>query len=495
MEVVKVEKVDEVYMKVIADPGIRQEIMNYFSFRPPGYQFTPAYKNRVWDGYVRLYNPMKPILYVGLVEYLRKFCDDREYKLDLPKELEPEEDIPDNYVEDLAKEIGAKMMPRDYQQQYVLNALRNRRSLSLSPTSSGKSFIIYLIQQHYYQAFGHRTLVIVPTIGLVHQMAGDFIDYGCDPNIIYKIQGGIDKNTKAPIVISTWQSLIRQPKEWFDQFRVVLGDEAHNFQAKSLTTIMEKLTDAPYRHGFTGTISSDSKVHRLVLEGVFGSITRFVTTKDLMDKGTVADFKIKALVLNHSPESRTAFKTAMKAVKQKSQMYSTEREFIIKNEKRNLFIRNLVWSLKGQNNLILFDLVEKHGKVLEPLLRRDDRELHFIHGGISGDEREYIRHRVENDPEKKHDILASYGTFSTGVNLKRIDNAIFASGSKSEIKVLQSIGRTLRKGNGSDEATLYDIADDLCFGSFTNYTLQHFRKRIEIYAGEQFAFKVYTIDL
>lgn len=493
-DVIVIEKFNEVYMKVTADPGVRQELMNYFSFRPPGYQFTPSYKNKVWDGYVRLYNPMKPILYAGLVEYLKKFCEDREYEIKIPDEMQPHTDIPDDYIDDLVKEIGAKLKPRDYQVDYILNALRNNRSLSLSPTSSGKSFIIYLIQQHYFRTFGHRTLLIVPTISLVHQMAGDFVDYGCDPNMIYKIQGGVDKKTKAPVVISTWQSLIRQPKEWFDQFRVVLGDEAHNFQAKSLTTIMEKLTDAPYRHGFTGTISSESKVHRLVLEGVFGPIKRFVSTKDLMDEGTVADFKIKALILSHPNEIKASFTKALKSI-DKQKRYHAEREFITNNDKRNLFIRNLVWSLEGQNNLILFDLVEKHGKVLAPLLRKEGRILHFVHGGVSGEEREKIRHIIENDPLKRHDILASYGTFSTGVNIKRIDNAIFASGSKSEIKVLQSIGRTLRKGNGSDDATLYDIADDLSHGSFQNYTLQHFRKRIDIYAAEQFPFKIYTVNL
>lgn len=487
-------------MKVTADPGIRQELMDYFAFKPPGYQFSPAYKNKIWDGFIRLYNPMKPILYVGLLEYLKKFCEDRDYQIQIPKELLPEENIPDSYVEDLAAEIGAKMKPRDYQIQYVLNALRNRRSLSLSPTSSGKSFIIYLIQQHYYRVFNHRTLIIVPTISLVHQMAGDFIDYGCDPNLIYKIQGGVDKTTKAPIVISTWQSLIKQPKEWFDQFRVVLGDEAHNFQAKSLTTIMEKMTDATYRHGFTGTISSESKVHRLVLEGVFGPIKRFVTTKELMDEGTVADFKVKALILSYPTDTKKEYIKGLKELKKKNPdkkniFYTAEREFIFQNEKRNNFIKNLVWSLENQNNLILFDQIEKHGKLLEELLHKEDRILHYIHGGVNGEDREKVRHIVENDPEKRHDILASYGTFSTGVSIKRIDNAIFASGYKGEIKVLQSIGRTLRKGNGSDDATLYDITDDLSLGSFQNYTLQHFRKRIEIYGSEQFPFKIYNINL
>ena len=494
-EVVNVEEGNAVHLKVTADPGTRQEIAEYFSFKPSGYQFSPAYKNRVWDGVIRLYQPMRPTLYVGLFPRLKKFCDDRGYELNAPKHLLEGEPVDDNYGYELAKEVGCKFEPRDYQNQYIVDAIRDSRSLSLSPTSSGKSLIIYLIQQHYWRAYGHRTLIIVPTISLVHQMAGDFQDYGCTDEV-YKIQGGIDKETNAPIVVSTWQSLIKLPKDWFSQFGVVLGDEAHNFQAKSLQKIMEGLDQCYYRHGFTGTLKSEeSKTHRLVLEGCFGSVRKHVSTKDLMDQGTVADFNVKAIVLSHSQETRKNFKTALKTVQQASRKYAAEREFITNNQRRNLFIRNLLWSLEGQNNLVLFDLVEKHGKILEPMLRKDGRQLHFIYGATKGDERERIRHLIENDPIKQHDILASYGVFSTGVNLKKLDNVIFASGSKSEVKVLQSIGRALRKGNDADKATLYDIADDLSSGSFQNYTLQHFKKRIDIYGREQFAVKVYTVEI
>jgi superfamily II DNA or RNA helicase len=214
-----------------------------------------------------------------------------------------------------------------------------------------------------------------------------------------------------------------------------------------------------------------------------------------MDSGTVADFKVKAIVLGYEDGIKKEFRKAFKKIAEPSKKYPAEREFLINNHKRNIFIRNLLWSLEGQNNLVLFDLVEKHGKVLEPLLRKDDRQLHFIYGGTKGDERERIRNLVENDPIKQHDILASYGVFSTGVNLKKLDNVIFASGSKSEIKVLQSIGRALRKGNDADKATLYDITDDLSHGSFENYTLKHFKKRIEIYGSEQFAFKIYNVNI
>ena len=496
-DVINVEQINAVYLKINTESSVKFELEAYFRFQPQGYQFSPAYKNRVWDGWIRIFQPLKPVLYVGLFSKLRKFCEDRGYELNAPTHLMEGETVPDDYGYEIAKEVNCKFEPRDYQNKYIVDAIRDSRSLSLSPTSSGKSLIIYLIQQHYYRAFEHRTLIIVPTISLVHQMAGDFIDYGCDPSHIYKIQGGVDKNTVAPIVISTWQSLIKGlNKDWFSQFKVVLGDEAHLFQAKSLQKIMEGLDECYYRHGFTGTLKSEeSKTHRLVLEGCFGSVRKHVSTKDLMDDGTIADFNIKAIVLSHNIENRKAFKKALGKVQNTSQKYPAEREYLTNNNKRNIFIRNLLWSLKDQNNLVLFDLVEKHGKILEPMLHKEGRQLHFIYGATKGTERERIRHMIENDPIKQHDILASFGTFSTGINLKKLDNVIFASGSKSEVKVLQSIGRALRKGNDADKATLYDIADDLSVGAYQNYTLQHFRKRIEIYGTEQFEVKIYTVSI
>tara|TARA_B110000259_G_C14032633_1_gene407471 strand:- start:3258 stop:4751 length:1494 start_codon:yes stop_codon:yes gene_type:complete len=495
-DIINVEVKNAVHLIVRADPGTAMEISEYFSFKPAGYEWSPAYKNRMWDGVIRLYQPLRPVLYVGLFPRLKKFCEDRGYTLNAPDHLLHGEPTPEDYGYQLAKEVNCPFEPRDYQNQYVVDAIRDSRSLSLSPTSSGKSLIIYLIQQHYFRAFEHRTLIIVPTISLVHQMAGDFIDYGCDPSLIYKIQGGVDKNTNHPIVISTWQSLMKVGKDWLSQFKVALGDEAHLFQAKSLQKIMEGLDECYYRHGFTGTLKSEeSKTHRLVLEGCFGSVRSHVTTKDLIDQGTVADFNIKAIVLAHSKEAKKAFYTEFKKIKEPQKKYPAEREFLVNNHKRNMFIRNLLWSLEGQNNLVLFDLVEKHGKLLEPMLRKEGRELHFIYGAVKGEERERIRHLVENDPIKQHDILASYGTFSTGINLKKLDNIIFASGSKSEVKVLQSIGRALRKGNDADKATLYDITDDLTHGSFENYTLLHFKKRIDIYGTQQFNFKIFTVNI
>ncbi|MFA7407653.1 MAG: DEAD/DEAH box helicase family protein [Anaerolineaceae bacterium] len=493
-EKIEIQHYNEVYVRVKADMSILQELTEFFMFRPAGFQFTPKFKAKIWDGYIRLISPHKPIIYKGLIGHLKKFCEDRDYEIVIEDGLFPTEEVPDDYGFDFAKEINATLEPRDYQNQYFVTALREGRTLSLSPTSSGKSFIIHLIVQYYWRVMGLRTLIIVPTTGLVDQMVGDFKSYGADPDMLYKIRGGIDKETDLPVVVSTWQSLYKMPSEYFDRFGVVIGDEAHLFSAKSLVGILEKMEHARFRFGFTGTISSESKTHQLVLQGLFGPLVRYVKTKDLIESGTVADFKVKAIVLKYPQSIVDGFKAGLSKVK-KEKRYHTEREFLVSNTRRNTFIRNLVWSLKDQNNLILFDLVEKHGKVLKELFETEGRILHFMTGASSVEERESVRHTVEDDPLKRHDILASYQLFSTGVNIKRLDNVIFASGSQSEIRVLQSIGRTLRKGNGSDNATLYDIGDDLSKGSYTNYTMKHMEKRLEIYASEGFPFKIFKVDL
>ena len=121
------------------------------------------------------------------------------------------------------------------------------------------------------------------------------------------------------------------------------------------------------------------------------------------------------------------------------------------------------------------------------------RKVFYIFGGVEADEREAIRGIVER--ENNAIIVASYGTFSTGVNIKNLHNIIFASPSKSRIRNLQSIGRGLRLGDNKVNATLYDIADDLTYKSKENFTLKHFQERINIYTEEEFDYEMHNIEL
>ena len=160
-------------------------------------------------------------------------------------------------------------------------------------------------------------------------------------------------------------------------------------------------------------------------------------------------------------------------------------DYLVTNIERNNFIKRLALSLKG-NTLLLFQYVEKHGHVLEEIIKDNDKEVFYIHGGVDADTREEIRHLVET--KDNCIIVASSGTMSTGVNIRNIHNIIFASPSKSRVRNLQSIGRGLRKSDNNQITTLYDIADDL---QTKNYTLRHFVERVKLYNEEQFD---YTIE-
>lgn len=477
-------ELNEALIKVECDRGFAQELSDYFTFHVPGYQFMPAYRNRIWDGKVRLLDLRTMTIYRGLIPYIQKFCEERDYKLAIDPHLELTEVYPLNAAKEFIKTLNLPHEVRDYQLNAFVHAVRNKRILLLSPTASGKSLILYLIVRHL-QLEHKRGLLIVPTTSLVEQMYSDFKSYGYDSEeYCHRQYAGKEKHTNKFLTITTWQSIYKNPPEYFEQFDFVLGDEAHQFKAKSLTTILAGCVNAGYRIGTTGTLDG-TLTHKLVLEGLFGPVYRSTTTAQLIEQGHLADFKIKCLILKYpDPLCKEA----------KNWTYADEMDFIVRNEARNKFIKNLTLSLEG-NTLVLFQFVEKHGKDLFAKIKEQskDRHIFFVYGGTDVEVRESIRAITEK--ETNAIIVASYGTFSTGVNIRNLHNVIFASPSKSRVRNLQSIGRGLRKGENKSSAVLFDIADDFRIGKFTNYTLQHFVERVKIYDEEKFEYKFYNIEL
>ncbi len=480
---------NEAFVRIICEDGIAYELREAFTFQVPGYQFTPQYKARLWDGKIRLFDVRSKQLYRGLVPYVAKFCEERNYDWDYENEAYDEE-FSLAEANEFVEKLRPKHAPRDYQLDAFVHAIRTRRSLLLSPTASGKSLIIYLLARFLSHRGLKKGLIIVPTVSLVEQLTSDFKDYsetnGWDVNTnIHKIYQGQEKDTDKFLTISTWQSIYKMPKQWFAQFDFVIGDEAHQFKAKSLIDIMTGLTNAKYRIGTTGTLDG-TKTHKLVLEGLFGSVRKVITTKELMDAKHLAEFQIKCLLLRHSESICQAAKNFT---------YQQEIEYLVLNEGRNKFISNLAISLDG-NTLVLYQYVDKHGRILQKLISEkvgSDRKVFFVSGDTDVDIREEIRKIVES--ETNAIIVASFGTFSTGINIRNLHNIIFASPSKSRIRNLQSIGRGLRKSDTKDSAQLFDIADDMRYKKHENYTLKHFAERIKIYTEEKFAFKVYKIEL
>ena len=484
-----ISKKNEVHLVIETEPSIGRELSDFFTFEVPGARFMPQYKSRVWDGKIRLFNQMNGELYVGLLPYVEEFAKrnelDIEYKEGVKEYDETELRGLDDYVRRVSpKSNGQDLQIRDYQMDALTHAIGNNRSLLLSPTASGKSLIIYLLSVWYAMKTEKNILILVPTTSLVEQMYSDFIDYGFKESMMQKIYQGHSKNITKPITISTWQSLYKMPKKWFDQFSCLLGDEVHIFKSKSLTGIMNKMVNCKYRHGFTGTLDG-TQTHRLVLEGLFGSVNKVTTSKELMDAGTLAKLKVECIVLKY-PEADCKF--------MKDQGYQDEVDLIVRDERRNKFIVDLTKHLTG-NTLVLFQFVEKHGDVLHAMINKslDNRKVFYVYGGTDTQTREDIRAITEK--EKDAVIVASYGTFSTGINIRNLHNIVFSSPSKSRIRVLQSVGRGLRQGDNKNEARLLDIADDFTYKSRQNFTLRHFMERINIYNEEEFDYEIKKISI
>jgi superfamily II DNA or RNA helicase len=488
---VTVEKLDEVYVRIFSEPSVEQELADFFTYEYPGARFTPQFKARLWDGKIRLYDQLRKTLYVGLLSYVEQFCERNGYELKFKSDFYKTNGIEHEHVEGFIKalKLPEKIETRDYQVDAIQKALNEERTLLLSPTASGKSFIIYTIMR-WLVAKGNKCILIVPTTSLVEQMYSDFEDYssinGWDVgNHCQKLYSGFTRDFTRDVMITTWQSVYLQPKSWFAQFNVIFGDEAHSFKAKSLTGVMEKMDKIRYRIGTTGTLDN-KKVHRLVLEGIFGPVHRVITTKKLIDSGRLSKLNITCVVFKYNEAIRKG---------RNKNTYQEEMDWIVSHYPRNKFIRNLAVNSKG-NTLVLFQYVEKHGKVLYDMIKdkvHEDRKIFFVYGGTETSDREAIRHITEGEDDAI--IIASYGTFSTGINIPSIENVVFASPSKSKIRNLQSIGRGLRKKDGKTACNLYDLADDLHWKSWKNHTLSHAAERYKTYAEEEFDIKLVEVDL
>ena len=485
-----ISKKNEVYIKLEnVEPSTSAELNDFFTFEVPGFKYMPAYKNKMWDGKIRLYNIVTGEIYMGLLPYIEEYLKKNGEKYELEDGLRSERTVARSVVQGFVRGLrptlnGKRIKIRDYQLDAISHAIATDRSLLISPTASGKSLIIYCLVR-YYHMMELKTLILVPTTSLVEQLYKDFEDYGWSSGTYcQKIYQGHEKKVTKDVVISTWQSIHRMPRQYFRQFGAVFGDEAHLFKAKSLTGILTKLDTCKYRFGLTGTLDG-TQTHRIVLEGLFGKAKYVVTTKELIDNKTLADLEIKCIVLKYPDEDRRIVREFD---------YGGELEYIVTKAERNTFLCNLVGHCNG-NTLCLFQFVEKHGAVLHKLIKDKykDRKVFFVYGGVNTDTREEIREIVEN--EKDAIIVASYGTFSTGINIRNIGNIVFASPSKSKIRVLQSLGRGLRQHGGGKTLRLYDISDDLSIDSKLNFTLRHFRERINIYKEQKFRFKIDRIKL
>ena len=376
-------KTNEVFLQINAEPHIQYELRDHFTFEVEGAKFMPQYRKRNWNGQIHLFDLRSKRIYIGLLDRIISFCKRRDYSYKFVDNeyygtpYEENEGISYLGVKDYMSSICSHS-PRKYQIQGVYDALRHNRKLLISPTASGKSLMIYSLVRYYVDR-QQKILLVVPTTSLVEQMYKDFEEYGWDSeSYCHRIYSGKEKTNEYPVTITTWQSVYKLERSFFEDYNVVIGDEAHLFKSKSLVSIMTKLHHAKYRFGFTGTLDG-TQTHKWVLEGLFGPSYKVTQTDELMRQGHLSQLDIQCLVLKHPP--------------QKFETYEDEIQYLITHEQRNNFITNLTLDLKG-NSLVLYSRVETHGAILYEQInnnKRSERKAFFVHGGVDAEERELTR--------------------------------------------------------------------------------------------------------
>jgi superfamily II DNA or RNA helicase len=490
-------KINEVFIQVDCEPSLAAELYHHFSFKIPGAEFHPKVKARIWDGFLHLFNVRERKIYAGLFHQLVQYLQENGYTYRVQDngyygriDEETNIDLQDfkNWVKTISLQShGKKIEPRDFQILSAFESIKYKRLVNVSPTSSGKSLILYIIFMYLLEhELCTKILLIFPSTGLIQQMANDFSDYSggkiSTDTVIHLIYSGQDKKSCKPIHFSTFQSLYKLPGSFYDTYDCVAGDEIHLAQSSSYVKILENCRDIKYRFGFTGTLSSKNKTHRLVVQGLLGQAKQFTTTAELIERKEASDIQITCVILDYSDETKSA---------NKKTKYAQEFALICNHVRRNSFIKKLAIDLSG-NTLILFQHKEQ-GKLLYNMIKEEYDKVFYIDGDILATEREKIRQYLETVDDAI--ILASYGTTSTGWSVRNLHNGIFASPYKSEIKVLQSLGRGLRKHDSKEEFKLYDIVDDLSWKNRENYTLQHFAERVGYYAKDSLPYKIIRVKI
>lgn len=495
MRTIEVTKLNECYVKVFGDFSTESEVRDFFTFKVPGYQFSKQYKARLWDGNISLYNLKTKLLPIGLYPRLMSFCKDNDIEISVKANERFSEiiEFDDHEIADVKQFVddlnlwskNGPITAREYQLEAIHHSIKTKKVTLISPTSSGKSLIIYcLIRWILEEDPDTRILLLVPNVGLVNQMLGDFREYssqnGFDVDkVCQKLYSGQTKELSKRVLITTWQSFskiaadkVNGPKV-LALYRGIICDEAHTSKGKEIQSILERCIYAKYRIGTTGTIDN-SKIHQLVIEGFLGPLKKVISTKELIDTNQVSNLKIKALVLKYTEEEAKLIKKAE---------YIEEVKWLIMNEKRNNFLVKIALSVEG-TTLLLVRNREAHAKVLYKTLKETSKKpVYYVAGDVDADVREAIRHAAN-----KEDciIVATYATMSTGVNIPNIRNVIFGSPSKSAITVLQSIGRGLRLHKDKSHMTLIDVIDDLRYKKHENYAYAHGVERLTIYRKEKF---------
>lgn len=464
-----------------------------------GWRFHPLVKKRVWDGNISFIKRNK--IPSGLWKEVVDICKEYDFKLSMNgitdlfnTDITESEFI--DWVNDFFKDSEIK--PRDYQIDAAFKILKYKRCLAELATSAGKTLISFMVVAYMMDKLNKKKILfIVPNVSLVLQATGDFEEYN-KSRIQLKIQqiySGVKIRPSSNIVIGTYQSLVKKDEEYFSQFDVVMVDETHKAKANSIQKIMDKCWHCDYRFGLSGTIPKRGTVNRLSLMSAMGPLVTQVKANYLQDEGYIAKCKVLQIHMDYATVAqKESFAFLSKNPIDRQRLFSLEQNFINENEKRLDFVCQVV-KKSTSNSLVLFHKIVYGEKLYQKLRSITDKKVYYVDGSINADLREEFKRRMEKNDDVI--IVASYGTFSTGISIKNIHNIFFTESFKSEVIIRQSIGRGLRQHHSKDIVKIYDFIDDFRYKDdeldWMNYIYRHGQERRKIYKEEKFPFELQNI--
>lgn len=490
-----IEKVNSSCVHLVCEDGLSHRFYNVFSAYAPGYRFNPRFKLHVWDGKVRCYNPITQILPIGLLNNLLIWCDQHKIEYSLQGFDKPLRDNIDKaeLEKQMNSYITAGFQARDYQVNAVHAALTNRRGVLLSCTGSGKSLMIYTFLRYLLDNKDvHRAILIVPTVSLVEQMFSDFRDYGWDDleDHVEMLYSGKKPTFKKEILISTWQSLEKEDPEFFEVYDACVVDECHQAKCNVVTRLLKLMHNAEYKIGTSGTLPTEIS-EQLQINSVIGNVLFELKSCELIARGYLTKLNIAAIFLKY-PLSFIE--------ENKERTYPEEVKMVEEYSNRNKVLNFIIDHTSPMNNMLILVNHRNHLKDVEDYLHKNypEKKVSIITGDVKAKVREEIRVGIED--EDGTILLATYQTMSTGVNIPKLHAIMLFSNSKSRIKVLQSIGRGLRKHNSKNKVIIYDIVDDLSYKKRTgriakNYCMQHFDERSSYYIEQEFPVITTKLDI
>jgi len=469
--------------------------------RIEGWRFHPLVKKRLWDGYISYIkgNKIPSGLWKEVMEIGQEY--NFEIKMQGVKRLFDDE-IKEEEFTKWATDFFAKhpkFQPRDYQIQAAFRILKYRRCLAELATSAGKTLISFMVVAYLLEVLKKkRILFIVPNVSLVIQATEDFDEYNLRDRIPLKIQqiyAGAKIKKSSNIVVGTYQSLVKKPADYFAEFDVVMVDETHKAKSLSIRTILDQCWHCDYRFGLSGTIPKKGTIDRLTLMACTGPLITNVSASFLQEQGHVSPCKVMIIEMDYaSEEQKESFYFLSRTPEDRKNLFSLEQNFVISSEKRRKFILDVI-AKTNHNSLVLFYRIEQGEALYNALRQIPGKEVYYVDGGTDKDYREVYKKKMEN---KDNVILvASYGTFSTGISVKRIHNIFLTESFKSEVIIRQSIGRGLRKHESKNMLNIVDFVDDMRYTAdsrvYKNYLYRHGEARRDIYLEQKFPYTIKNV--